>query len=99
MSWIAVDKNGSEFIFKGKPYRAHTRNGEDLGCFVYFNDKDDGSGIKLPEGTIERLIMKKLTYEDEPINLDEAIKEVDKFSKEPKKKINHCLKSLMESHF
>lgn len=85
MSWVAVDKNGSEFIFTNKPYRAHTSNGDDLGCFVDFNGRE--AGVVLPEGTIQRLTMKNLTYEDEPINLDEAIKEVDKLTKGIKKKI------------
>lgn len=95
MSWVAVNKNGSEFIFTNRPYRLHTSNGDDLGLFIEFDERE--VGVELPKGTIERLTMKNLTYEDEPINLNEAIKKVDKFSKEIQNKIKFLSDPLMKS--
>lgn len=59
MAWIAVDKDGSEYINETKPVRLRS---DYWGC---------GSMIQLPTGTIECLIGRKLTWDDEPVELKE----------------------------
>ena len=61
MAWVAVDKNGDEFIFDLKPHRWN-----DL-----FWTKDFVDDIYLPKGSIKKLIGKDLTWKDEPIELKE----------------------------
>lgn len=56
MAWLAVDKNGDEYIYSERPQR------ED----GYFIEEDN---IFLPKGSIEKLIGKQLTWEDEPFEL------------------------------
>ena len=59
--WLAVDKDGSELIFgEEKPIRERNQwtDREDL----YF-------WVQVPQGTIEKLIGYKLTWNDEPIEL------------------------------
>ena len=63
MAWVAVDKNGTEAVFSGKPERYSYDN---IGCIWYdFYGKD----VRLPSGSIEKLIGRKLTWEDEPVEL------------------------------
>ena len=67
MAWIAVDKDGTEKIFKNKPGRYHEFW---IGKLLSggFNETFEES-IKLPSGTIKKLIGRELTWEDEPIEL------------------------------
>ena len=44
---------------------AYWKDGEDLGGGDYYIDYD----IKLPQGSIEKLIGKTLTWEDEPVEI------------------------------
>lgn len=61
MAWLAVDKGGFEYIYDSKPERGdHVFDPEGwLYC------------IELPKGSINKLIGRDLTWEDEPVNLDE----------------------------
>lgn len=61
MAYVAVDENETEWIYSEKPKRK-----EPAGR--WFIDDDF---IDLPKGTIEKLIGKKLTWKDEPIELKE----------------------------
>ena len=65
MAWIAVDKDGTESEWKIKPIR--------LGDEWFFSgQQEDSEGLKeLPKGSIEKLIGRKLTWEDEPVELKE----------------------------
>lgn len=57
MAWVAVDKNGEEWVYSNEPMR------ED-GVFFEFDSK-----VWIPSGSIEKLIGRKLTWEDEPVEL------------------------------
>lgn len=58
MTWLAVDKNGDETLFDLKPKR-----GKDGGWIPK-------SGYRpLHDGTIEDLIGRKLTWDNEPVEL------------------------------
>lgn len=58
MAWLAVDgKNNTEWVYDYKPERASE--------FWY----DIGNFIKLPKGSIKKLIGRDLTWDDEPVEL------------------------------
>lgn len=59
MAWVAVSEWGSEHIFDNTPYR---KSGWWLvhGC---------DSEIRIPQGSIKKLIGRDLTWEDEPVEL------------------------------
>jgi len=65
MAYIAVDtdfhKHPVEFIYLNKPER---------GVAVW-ETKEGSDPIPIPKGSIEKLIGKKLTWEDEPVELKE----------------------------
>ena len=56
MSWLAVCDNGDEYIFKNKQ----------LHLWLELD-----KGIKLPKGSIEKLIGKKLNWRDEPVEFND----------------------------
>lgn len=59
MAWVAVDANGEEWVYNLKPRR-----------FIGNGTFDNGFGyIQLPQGSIENIIGRKLTWEDEPVEL------------------------------
>ena len=59
MAYVAVDKDGDEYVYEQTPRRRE---------FTWISD---GEWCGLPKGSIEKLIGKKLTWEDEPIELKE----------------------------
>lgn len=60
MIWLAVDKNGNEFVYESKPIKGWT----------FWDRQFGGDNInKLPKGSIEKLIGRVLTWEDEPIGI------------------------------
>ena len=65
MAYVAVDKNEEEWIYSYKPVRCHEyKRWQPEMQYGYHS-------IELPKGTIEKLIGKKLTWEDEPVELKE----------------------------
>lgn len=65
MAWVAVDKDGSEFIYEDKPDR------ED-DCWSVWNQDFTGetmNHVHLPKDSIKKLIGKELSWSDEPIEL------------------------------
>lgn len=60
MAWLAVDSDGSEFQYGYKPIRLN-----DIGVWEAVNSEWDS----LPSGSIEKLIGKKLTWEDDPVEI------------------------------
>lgn len=60
MAWVAVDKDGSELVYNDEPIKDRDRN-------VYL--EPFGGSVELPSGSIEKLIGRKLTWEDEPVEL------------------------------
>lgn len=63
LSTLAVDEDGREYIFNIRPTRAYTAFGIWSGKNLNF------SKISLPNGTIEKITGKKITWKDEPIEL------------------------------
>ena len=60
MAWLAVDLDKKECIFSEKPYRMY-----DTTWVII----EDSYFVDLPFGTIEKLIGKKMTWEDEPVEI------------------------------
>lgn len=78
MAWVAVNKNGSEGIFRYKPYRKDPdKSIYKLWEPEYWSDEDssdygnEDSEVFLPKGTIKKLIGRELTWENEPVELKE----------------------------
>lgn len=61
MSWISVNLDGTENKFISKPTKGRT--------YFYPGIDVDRTVIRLPEGTIEELIGKKLTFDDDPVEI------------------------------
>jgi hypothetical protein len=60
MTWLCVDKNGSERAFDGPPTRT-----EKSWTISY----DATSCVELPKGSIEKLIGRKLTWRCNPVEI------------------------------
>ena len=58
MAWVAVDENGDEFIYESEPYRLQNYW---YMCDTYF--------VELPKGSVEKLLGRELTWNDEPVEL------------------------------
>ena len=67
MAWVAVDKNGSECIFEKKPFRLRKQ----WMIPISFKNEEYCGFSDLPKGSIEKLIGKKLTWDDSPVELKE----------------------------
>lgn len=62
MAFLAVDNDGSEFIYKKKP----TRKSNDSEDEFWYG----GVGwFGLPKGSILKLIGRELTWQDEPVEI------------------------------
>lgn len=59
MAYVAADEDGIETIHKDKPFRHK-------GCWQCGDEE-----VNMPKGSIEKLIGKTLTWEDEPVELKE----------------------------
>lgn len=62
MAWVAADRSQDEWIYNSKPYRDNVSEDESWKIRV-------GGAVELPKGSIEKLIGRKLTWEDEPVEL------------------------------
>ena len=78
MAWVAVDKFGKEGIFAFRPFRIDSNSLlYKLWEPEYWSDEDvsdygnEDTEIKLPKGTIKKLIGRDLTWEDNPVELKE----------------------------
>lgn len=63
MAYVAVNKDGIEKIFEEKPFR---NNEEYWGGETSFTPYE---AVFIPNGTIEKLIGRQLTWQDEPVEL------------------------------
>jgi hypothetical protein len=61
MVWVAVDYNNTECVFTMKPSRSPYKTWR---VTVY------GNYIKLPKGSIKKLIGRELNWSDEPVKLE-----------------------------
>lgn len=68
MAWVAIDEFKDECILDPKP----SKNKKDKDWKGYWNDFYIGK-IRLPKGTIKKLIGRNLTYDDEPVELKNDI--------------------------
>lgn len=59
MAWLAVDKNGEEWVFINKPIRKND----------FYTSEDYDKCLLLPPGGIYCLIKNELTWEDEPVEI------------------------------
>ena len=78
MAWVAVDKDGKEWIFVYKPYREDgNRSLYKLYDPSYWSDEDvseygnEDTGILLPKCSIKKLIGRDLDWSNEPVELKE----------------------------
>lgn len=68
MAWVAIDEFEDECILDPKP----SKNKKDKDWKGYWNDFYIEK-IRLPKGTIKKLIGRNLTYDDEPVELKNDI--------------------------
>lgn len=61
MAWVAVDKDGGEYIYENTPQRL-----DDCWHIPYSSE----FGVLLPKGSIKKLIGRDLTWESDSVNLD-----------------------------
>ncbi len=86
MTWLAVDKDGTEkvsnsvlirrkyikTIWWGSTNVFYSKNQRNKWANSFSSDESDAlpyDGVILPKGSIEKLIGKKLTWDDEPVEL------------------------------
>lgn len=62
MAWVAVTKQGREFISMCKPVRVMDEDN-------YYGWKDTFTEISLNRGSIKKLIGRELSFFDEPVEL------------------------------
>ena len=72
-TWVAVDGHGEERAFNKQPFRdCPNMNLEVLWGQRWKVDSvadGEGTGVKLPKGTIKHLIGRELTFSDEPVKV------------------------------
>lgn len=66
MAWVAVDFDGEEHIYASEPERS-----EECRCWQVDSWRLSVDIVKLPPGTIKKLIGRELTWNDEPVELKE----------------------------
>ena len=60
MAWLAVNDSGVEAVYENKPCR-NDENG-------YFSPVN-GHYVTIPRGSIQKLIGRELTWDDEPVEI------------------------------
>ena len=60
MAWLAVDKDNTEYIYEDEPFRINT------GYWWSYLGV-----VRIPNGSIKKLIGRELTFADEPVELKE----------------------------
>ena len=64
MGWLAVDKDGAEYIYNNRPHRDEI-NGE----WNFLTTNSSVTFIRIPKGSIEKMTGERLTWENEPLQL------------------------------
>ena len=67
MVYVAVDKDGTEVIFNDKPVRG--TNNLKGNCNQWALNSVTSKYIVLSKGSIEKLIGRTLTWDDEPVEI------------------------------
>lgn len=62
MAFVAVDLDGREFIYEYTPYRT---------AIEWISDDLISGYVKLPKGSIKKLIGRELTWDDDCVELKE----------------------------
>ncbi len=62
MAWLAVDKDNSEYIYNLKPFRKNDG-------FEHDDSYYESWYIRLPKGSIKKLIGRELIWDDEPVEI------------------------------
>lgn len=62
MAWLAVSKSGTERVFPSMPVRSLTRGD-------WFSDYLCDSAVRLPKGSVKKLIGRDLTWDDEAVEI------------------------------
>lgn len=69
MAWLAIDRKGRETISRDKP----TFDGVEWDCEAeIYIEGEHGitfTAISIPNGTIEKILGRKLTHEESPIEI------------------------------
>lgn len=66
MPWLATDKDGAEYIYDRKPARDEVYK---EWSFIDSPQLENINCIELPQGSIEKLIGRELTWADDPVEL------------------------------
>jgi hypothetical protein len=66
MAYVSVTTSGNEYLHDTKPTRK-TVDWENIQDTMWYNHT--GHSIKLPKGSIKKLIGREITFNDGPINL------------------------------
>lgn len=61
MAFVAVDLHGHEEVYRNRPIRLN--NG------YWWDNVDEESEILISKGTIEKIIGRALTWDDEPVEI------------------------------
>lgn len=83
MAWLVVSKSGIEYIFRRKPHRRKASWTDETVRYKekvypsidgYYTNKiltidQHSTAIKLPKGTIYKLIGRDLTWNDSPVDI------------------------------
>lgn len=64
--FVAVNQNGYEYIFEDFPHRVDEDDGDG-----YWEMDMIGSYMRIPKGSIKKLIGRELSWNDEPVELKE----------------------------
>lgn len=68
MAWLAVDKDGTEYIYPEHPEKDYPSK-NCWNCVEYCTTYYVDLAIPLSKGTIFKLIGKELTWDDEPVEI------------------------------
>ena len=63
MAWLAVDKDGAECVFENEPIKYVTNR--------WVCKWSDENCVLLPKGSIKKLLGKELTWDDDPVEIEE----------------------------
>lgn len=69
MAYLVVNKNGDELAFLGKPEKIKHSSIYNKNIIDFEGWSRGGDTFKLNKGTIEKITGKKITWDDEPLEI------------------------------